>query len=98
MQSSIVVIDIETTGLSDERDAVIEIGALKFKEHRVEAEWSTLINPGRHIPEFITGLTGISDVEVRQAPKLREVAQDLEDFVGDAPVVGHNIRFDLGFL
>ena len=95
---SIVAIDIETTGLSDERDAIIEIGALKFKGHRVEDEWSTLINPGRHIPEFITSLTGISDVEVRQAPRLREVAQDLEEFVGDLPVVGHNIRFDLGFL
>jgi ATP-dependent DNA helicase DinG len=98
MQSSIVAIDIETTGLSDERDTIIEIGALKFKGHRVEGEWSTLINPGRHIPEFITGLTGISDVEVRNAPRLREVAQDLEEFVGDAPVVGHNVRFDLGFL
>src|SRR6185436_16032111 len=98
MQSSIVAIDIETTGLSDERDAIIEIGAVKFKGHRVEDEWSTLVNPGRHIPEFITGLTGISDVEVRQAPRLREVAQDLEDFVADAPVVGHNIRFDLAFL
>jgi predicted DnaQ family exonuclease/DinG family helicase len=95
---SIVAIDIETTGLSEDRDTIIEIGAVKFKGHRVEDEWTTLVNPGRHIPEFITGLTGISDVEVRQAPKLREIAQDLEAFVGDAPVVGHNVRFDLGFL
>jgi DNA polymerase-3 subunit epsilon/ATP-dependent DNA helicase DinG len=95
---SIVAIDIETTGLNEERDAIIEIGALRFKGHRVEDEWSTLVNPGRHIPEFITGLTGISDVEVRQAPRLREVSSDLEKFVGDSPVVGHNIRFDLGFL
>lgn len=95
---SLVAIDIETTGLNDERDAVIEIGAVKFKGHRVEAEWSTLINPGRHIPEFITALTGISDVEVRHAPRLREIAHELEAFVGDAPLVGHNIRFDMGFL
>src|SRR5574339_792832 len=96
--NSIVAIDIETTGLSDERDAVIEIGAVKFKGHRVEDEWTSLINPNRHIPEFITGLTGISDVEVRNKPRLAEVAPDLERFVEDAPVVGHNIRFDLGFL
>jgi len=95
---SIVAIDIETTGLSQDRDAIIEIGAVKFKGHRVESEWSSVINPGRHIPEFITGLTGISDVEVRGAPKFQEVRQDLEAFVGDLPVVGHNIRFDLGFL
>ncbi|HSA99161.1 MAG TPA: exonuclease domain-containing protein, partial [Anaerolineales bacterium] len=95
---SIVAIDIETTGLSEERDAIIEIGAVKFKGRRVEDEWSSLINPNRHIPEFISGLTGISDVEVRNAPRFREVAGDLEAFVGDAPVVGHNVRFDLSFL
>jgi ATP-dependent DNA helicase DinG len=71
---------------------------VKFKGHRVEDEWSTVLNPGRHIPEFITGLTGITDAEVRNAPKLMDVAPTLEQFVGDAPVVGHNVRFDLGFL
>jgi len=96
--NSIVAIDIETTGLNEERDAIIEIGAIKFKGHRVEDEWSSLINPGRHIPEFITGLTGISDVEVRNAPRFRDIAGELEEFVGNAPVVGHSVRFDLGFL
>jgi DNA polymerase-3 subunit epsilon/ATP-dependent DNA helicase DinG len=96
--NSIVAIDLETTGLSQDRDAVIEIGAVKFKGHRVEAEWTSVVNPGRHIPEFITGLTGISDVEVRNAPKFQEIRKDLEAFVGNAPVVGHNVRFDLGFL
>src|SRR5512141_1990011 len=95
---SIVAVDIETTGLSPDRDVIIEIGAVKFKGHRVEDEWSSLINPNRHIPEFISGLTGISDVEVRNAPRFREVAEDLAAFVGDAPIVGHNVRFDLGFL
>jgi ATP-dependent DNA helicase DinG len=95
---SIVAVDIETTGLSPDRDVIIEIGAVKFKGHRVEAEWSTLVNPGRHIPEFITGLTGISDVEVRAAPRLMDIAPDLAAFAEDAPVVGHNVRFDLGFL
>ena len=95
---SIVAIDIETTGLSEERDAIIEIGAVKFKGHRVEEEWSTLLNPNRHIPEFVSGLTGITDAEVRNAPRFQEVAQELETFVGNAPVVGHNVRFDLGFL
>src|SRR5436190_16542057 len=95
---SIVAIDIETTGLSEDRDAIIEIGAVKFKGHRVEAEWSTLINPNKHIPEFITGLTGISDAETRNAPRLVDALPELEAFVEDAPIVGHNVRFDLGFL
>jgi predicted DnaQ family exonuclease/DinG family helicase len=95
---SLVAIDIETTGLSEERDAIIEIGAVRFKGGRREADWSTFINPGRHIPEFITGLTGISDVEVRNAPRFQDVAAELDAFVGDSPIIGHNIRFDLGFL
>lgn len=95
---SIVAIDIETTGLNADRDAIIEIGAVKFKGHRVEDEWSSLINPGKPIPEFITGLTGITNAEVRNAPRVADVLEQLEAFVGDAPVVGHNVRFDLGFL
>jgi ATP-dependent DNA helicase DinG len=96
--NSIVAIDIETTGLSQDRDAIIEIGAVRFKGHRVEDEWTSVINPGRHIPEFISGLTGITDAEVRNAPKFQEVRNALQAFVGDVPVVGHNVRFDLGFL
>ena len=96
--TSIIAIDIETTGLDAERDAIIEIGVVRFNGHRVEDEFSTLINPGRHIPEFITNLTGIEDVMVRQAPRLSEIVKELESFVGDLPVVGHNVRFDAGFL
>ena len=95
---SIVAIDIETTGLDENRDSIIEIAAVKFKGNRVEEEWSSLINPNRHIPEFITGLTGIDDAMVRQSPHFRDVARALETFVGDAPIVGHSVRFDLGFL
>ena len=95
---SIVAIDIETTGLDADRDAILEIAAVKFKGHRVEDEWSSLINPNRHIPEFITGLTGIDDAMVRQAPRLRDIIHELEAFSGNAPIVGHNVRFDLGFL
>jgi DNA polymerase-3 subunit epsilon/ATP-dependent DNA helicase DinG len=96
--TSIVAIDIETTGLDSGRDAIIEIAAVKFNGRRVEDEFSTLINPGRHIPDFITGLTGIDDAMVRQAPRVRDIADELAGFIGDGPVVGHNVRFDLGFL
>ncbi len=95
---SLVAIDIETTGLDENREAIIEIAAVKFKGNRVEDEWTSLINPNRHVPEFITGLTGIDDAMLRQAPRLRDVAHELEAFVGDAPIVGHNVRFDVGFL
>lgn len=93
-----VAIDIETTGLDPQKDAIIEIAAIRFNGHRVEAEWSKLINPGRPIPRIITQLTGITDEMVRNAPPLNAVIQELSDFVGNDPVLGHNIRFDLSFL
>jgi DNA polymerase-3 subunit epsilon/ATP-dependent DNA helicase DinG len=93
-----VAIDIETTGLDFQKDAIIEIAAVRFSGHRVEAEWNKLINPGRPIPPLITQLTGINNEMVRNAPPVRAVIQELADFVGDAPVVGHNVRFDLTFL
>ena len=96
--TSIVALDLETTGLDPQADAILEIGARRFDGHRVESEFSTLINPGRHIPEFITGLTGISDEMVRQAPRIRDVLDDLAAFIGDLPILGHNIQFDLAFL
>jgi ATP-dependent DNA helicase DinG len=96
--NSIVALDIETTGLDPQTDVIIEIGACRFSGHRIEDEFTTLVNPGRHIPEFITGLTGISDEMVRQAPQLREVLDELAAFIGDLPILGHNIQFDLAFF
>jgi ATP-dependent DNA helicase DinG len=95
---SIVALDIETTGLDPRSDTIIEIGAVRFSGARVEGEWTTLINPGRSISGFITQLTGITNEMVRNAPPINAVLNDLADFVGDAPVLGHNVRFDLSFL
>ncbi|MCS7011475.1 MAG: exonuclease domain-containing protein [Anaerolineales bacterium] len=96
--TSIVALDIETTGLDPRNDAVIEIGAIRFRGRRVEGEFSTLVNPNRHIPEFITSLTGIDDVMVRGAPRLTDVLAALTEFIGEAPILGHNIKFDLSFF
>jgi ATP-dependent DNA helicase DinG len=96
--SIIVAVDIETTGLNPAEDAIIEIGAVKFNGRRVEAEWSKLVNPRRPIPGFITQLTGINNAMVRNAPYLVDVIPELIAFIGSAPIVGHNISFDLSFL
>lgn len=96
--SSIVAVDIETTGLNSQEDNIIEIGAVRFNGSRVEDTWTTLVNPRRPIPSFITQLTGISNNMVRNAPILIDVIGDLIAFAGDVPVVGHNVSFDLTFL
>ena len=95
---SFVALDLETTGLDTGRDSIIEIAAVKFQGNRVEDEWSSLINPNRPIPDFISTLTGIDNAMVRGAPRIRDVAPEFEAFVGDCPIVSHNVSFDLGFL
>jgi DNA polymerase-3 subunit epsilon/ATP-dependent DNA helicase DinG len=91
-------LDLETTGLDPERDAVIEIGVVRFRGKRVEAEYQTLVNPGRPLAPFITQLTGINDDMLTNAPRLKQVLPELREFVGDLPILGHNVQFDLSFL
>ena len=93
-----VALDLETTGLDPERDAVIEIGAVRVQGARVESEWGSLVNPGRPLPPFITQLTGISDEMLANAPRVNRVVPELAEFVGDLPILGHNVGFDLSFL
>ncbi|MBN1220883.1 MAG: DEAD/DEAH box helicase [Anaerolineae bacterium] len=93
-----VSLDIETTGLDAERDTILEIGAVRFKGHQIYNTYSTLINPDRPIPFKIQQLTGITPTDVEDAPRLEEVLPVLSRFVGDNPVIGHNVGFDLSFL
>lgn len=93
-----VALDIETTGLDPHRDTIIEIGAVKYDGSKISGRWQSLINPQRLIPPPITQLTGITNEMVRDAPPIKAVIQDFADFVGDLPVVGHNVNFDLDFL
>ena len=93
-----VVIDVETTGGRPPNDRVTEVGAVKIKAGQVIAEWQSLINPQRHIPAFITDLTGISNSMVRDAPVFAEIADDLAAFMEGAIFVAHNVNFDYGFI
>lgn len=95
---TVIALDLETTGLDPERDAVIEIGVVRFEGERIEEEWSTLVNPGRPLPAFITQLTGINDDMLSEAPRLSQVLGRLESLVGDFPILGHSVAFDLAFL
>ncbi len=98
MAQTYVALDLETTGLDPERDAIIEIGAVRFRGERVFETFSTLVNPGRPIPFRVQQLTGITDRDVANAPPLRAVAGTLSRFVGPHTVVGHNVALDLAFL
>ena len=93
-----VALDLETTGLNTTRDAIIEVGAVKFRDGEEVDSFSTLVDPGRPIPYEVTLLTGITDRDVIGKPRFDQVAGPIMRFVGASPVVGHNVAFDLGFL
>jgi predicted DnaQ family exonuclease/DinG family helicase len=93
-----VVLDLETTGLDPTRDRIIEIGAIRFSNGRESEVFSTLINPGIPIPDFITKLTGITDTDVQQAPGILDKLGELLDFIDNSKLIGHQINFDSAFI
>ena len=98
LATAYIALDLETTGLDPEADAIIEVGAVRFDGSGVNGRFSTLVNPRRSIPPRVQALTGIRDDEVRQAPPMAVIASDIEAFL-EGVVVGHNlIGFDVRFL
>lgn len=96
--STYIALDIETTGFDPEKDQIIEIGIIKFNENEIIDTYETLINPGREIPPFISHMTGIKDEYLTDAPTLEQIKDELVKFIGNYPIVGHNINFDITFL
>jgi DNA polymerase-3 subunit epsilon len=92
------VIDLETTGLfPGGHDRVVEIGIVALDpSRRPVAEWTTLVNPCRDVGP--TRIHGITASQVADAPLFAEIIGDVAACVGDRIIVGHNVRFDLGFL
>lgn len=93
-----VVIDIETTGLDPARDSIIELGAVRFRGDKSVSEFSTLINPGFEIDEYISDLTGISNDMLSSAPSLDQQLPAYLGYIGSDIIVGHNVNFDINFL
>ena len=93
-----VALDLETTGLHAEQDAILEVAAIKFQGATILDKMETLVSPGRSIPFRVQRLTGITPQQVANAPDFESIARQLQLFLGDYPIVGHSIPFDVGFL
>ncbi len=93
-----VVLDIETTGLDSENHEIIEIYAFLVEKERITKQFHRLINPGYFIPKRITEITGITNAMLVGQPSMREIIYELDDFIKDYIIIGHNINFDLSFL
>ena len=101
-ETTFVVVDLETTGASPKKGAAItEIGAVKVKGGEIIGEFKSFVNPLSPIPEYITAMTGISDLMLADAPVIDEIFPTFLEFVGshnEAVLVAHNAPFDLSFL
>jgi len=92
------ILDIETTGGSPKTEKITEIAIYFHDGEKVVDEWSTLLNPEKSIPYFITGLTGITNEMVANAPMFYEVAKEIVERTENHTIVGHNVKFDYSFI
>lgn len=97
--SEFVVIDIETTGLSPDRDEIIEIGAVKVINNEVADQYHSMVKIKGKLPSITSDLTGINDEILRKDGRpLNEVLPEFLEFAKDMPVIAHNSDFDYSFL
>ncbi len=93
-----VALDVETTGLKPYQHRVIEIGLARYQNNRCVDRFSAQVNPERRLPDYIVKLTGLTDSDLIPAPKFSQIAQDVVEFIGNSPILGHNVGFDIGFV
>ncbi|MFW5767877.1 MAG: PolC-type DNA polymerase III, partial [Bacteroidota bacterium] len=92
------VLDVETTGGSPRRDKITDIAIYIYDGQRITDSFESLVNPECRIPPFITGLTGITNEMVEDAPCFYEIARKIIEITEDSVVVGHNVNFDYNFI
>nr|WP_302328496.1 ATP-dependent DNA helicase DinG [Salirhabdus salicampi] len=93
------IVDLETTGHAPAKgDQIIEIGIVIVEDGHITEQYSSYVQPNLEIPAFITGLTGITDEKVQDAPKFNSIIAKIRSLCKDAYFVAHHVQFDLGFL
>ncbi len=95
---SFIAFDFETTGLDPQKDRIIEIAAIRFVDGEPADRFVTLLNPGFSISETIIDITGITNAMVANMPEEDEIIGEFLEFLGEEPLVAHNISFDISFL
>lgn len=93
-----ISLDLETTGIDSTKDRIIEFGAIKFDLKGHTEKLSFLINPGVTLPQIITHITKITDNDLKDQPPIADKLEEIKNFIGDLPIIGHNIQFDTSFL
>ena len=99
LQKSLVIFDLETTGLDLVKDRIIQLSYIKVYPNGKEERGDELINPEMQIPELITQLTGISNDDVKDKPSFKQLAKKIEDVFQGSDIAGFNSNhFDVPLL
>lgn len=93
-----IAFDLETTGLYSELDRIIEVGAVKYINGKVDSVFSTLVDPEQTIPAMATKINGITNDMVKGKPCIQKVLEDLTPFCQNFIMLAHNASFDFQFL
>lgn len=97
-KAAFTVVDVETTGLSANKNRIIEIALVKIEKLKITDKLHYLINPQTYIPPFITSLTGIENDDVIGAPLFSEIVDEVISFTDNTVLTAHNFPFDSSFL
>ena len=99
LSKAVVFFDLETTGVSPERDRIVDMAFLRCEPDGRESVFASLVDPGAPIPPETTAVHGITDEMVRGQPRFQDLAGKLLDFIGDADLAGFGVlRFDVPML
>ncbi|HVZ40825.1 MAG TPA: DEDD exonuclease domain-containing protein [Candidatus Kapabacteria bacterium] len=97
--ATFIVTDVETTGLSPERNRVTEVACVLVRGREIVGEHTMLVNPEQHIPQAIQQMTGITNAMVFSAPKGERAFPDVRSWMPDEGIfTAHNVMFDFNFL
>ena len=111
MERQVVVVDVETTGLNSRADRIIQVACAKLDLRKMadalaetgqyklaDCMMVHTFNPEKRIPRAAFKVHGFTNRSVRGKPVFKDEAQELRDYIGYLPVVGHNVAFDKRFL
>jgi len=94
-----VILDTETTGLSADKDRIVEIACIELSNHiPTKNIFHTFVNPETKVSADAFNVHGYSDEFLSNKPKFKEIVKNFLDFIKDKKLIIHNADFDLGFL
>ncbi len=97
-KETFICLDCEATGLNIEAEEIVEIAVVKFNFDEILDQYETLVDPCRIIPLESVAVHHITDEMVKGKPKIEHVLPKIFEMIGDYPIMGHNIAFDLTLI